>query len=510
MLAAEATPPSFHVVMMLAHMPLFRAEHHRRDGRAVRALHAAIAAPGSDPARAWEARAAEPGARRPAAAPQRGRRRRRLLALLARADGTAGIPAAQRELVQAVRAVPRGSRPEGVWHPHKGMDIVPRSTNPYAWPTYPLEPARGRGALERLHLPSRAHRATRRPPHRDRLTTPQHERVPRRGGSRSTRSFPRACGAYATSTPRLGGRGGATGRNRGRPDAPPVLLVHGWGASIYMWRDWFARLAAAGYRVVALDLPGHGLSDKPSEEGRYRLASRRRTVREVIAIARLRRPHVVAQSMGGTIALELAVRPRSRHRTTRADQPGVLRPRVPRSLPSRAAREPEGRRSDGWRDSSAALGWVVERARRRVYGDNRVDHGGRHRSVLGTVAVPRADAGDATAAARVHVGPSDSVGDGAAAARAQQPPTSPRARRSRYARPAGSRGATTRRRCARRARRSRSTRPSAAGHAVNEERPGEVLARDGVPPAQLYGPRARDASLPSRRAGSGRRQPARG
>jgi hypothetical protein len=30
---------------------------------------------------------------------------------------------------------------EGVWHPHKGMDIVPRSTNPHAWPTYPLEPA---------------------------------------------------------------------------------------------------------------------------------------------------------------------------------------------------------------------------------------------------------------------------------------------------------------------------------------------------------------------------------
>src|SRR4029079_19410775 len=29
MLAAEAAPPSFYAVMMLAHMPLFRAEHHR-------------------------------------------------------------------------------------------------------------------------------------------------------------------------------------------------------------------------------------------------------------------------------------------------------------------------------------------------------------------------------------------------------------------------------------------------------------------------------------------------
>jgi pimeloyl-ACP methyl ester carboxylesterase len=93
----------------------------------------------------------------------------------------------------------------------------------------------------------------------------------------------------------------------GEKGAQPVLLIHGWGASIYMWRAWFAPLAAAGYRVVALDLPGHGLSDKPSDEGRYRLDSLTSTVREVIARRRLRRPHVVAQSMGGTIALELAV-----------------------------------------------------------------------------------------------------------------------------------------------------------------------------------------------------------
>jgi hypothetical protein len=29
---------------------------------------------------------------------------------------------------------------EGVWHPHKGMDAVPPSSNPYAWAAYPLEP----------------------------------------------------------------------------------------------------------------------------------------------------------------------------------------------------------------------------------------------------------------------------------------------------------------------------------------------------------------------------------
>jgi len=150
----------------------------------------------------------------------------------------------------------------------------------------------------------------------------------------------------------------------GSRGAPPVLLVHGWGASIYMWRSWFAPMAAAGYHVVALDLPGHGLSDKPSDEGRYRLESLVSSVREVIAHMRLRRPHVVAQSMGGTIALELAVsgdpaigrlvlvnpacfgNVKSLPLARRAS-PKVVEPVLARLVPR----------------------WVVARGHRRVYGD---------------------------------------------------------------------------------------------------------------------------------------------
>ena len=150
----------------------------------------------------------------------------------------------------------------------------------------------------------------------------------------------------------------------GARGAPPVLLVHGWGASIYMWRDWFAPLAAAGYRVVALDLPGHGLSDKPSDTGRYRLESLVSVLRDVIEMAELRRPHVVAQSRGGTIALELAtsgdpalgrlvlVNPacfghvRILPLAQRAS-PKVVEPMLARLVPR----------------------WVVDRAHRRVYGD---------------------------------------------------------------------------------------------------------------------------------------------
>lgn len=93
----------------------------------------------------------------------------------------------------------------------------------------------------------------------------------------------------------------------GDPSAPPVLLLHGWGASIYMWRAWFVPLAAAGRRAVAVDLPGHGLSDKPTEPSAYRLEQLVAVVHELLDRERWAAVDVVAQSMAGTVALELAL-----------------------------------------------------------------------------------------------------------------------------------------------------------------------------------------------------------
>jgi pimeloyl-ACP methyl ester carboxylesterase len=92
----------------------------------------------------------------------------------------------------------------------------------------------------------------------------------------------------------------------GDEQAPPVLLLHGWAASVYMWRAWFAPLAAAGFRAVAVDLPGHGLSDKPDDAADYRLEAQVAVIRALLDVERLDGAHIVAQSMAGTIALELA------------------------------------------------------------------------------------------------------------------------------------------------------------------------------------------------------------
>ena len=94
----------------------------------------------------------------------------------------------------------------------------------------------------------------------------------------------------------------------GAADAPPVVLLHGWGASIYMWRDWFAPLAAAGFRAIAVDLPGHGLSTKPDAPSAYSVDGQVAMLRELLVSERLSGARLVAQSMGASIALELAMR----------------------------------------------------------------------------------------------------------------------------------------------------------------------------------------------------------
>jgi pimeloyl-ACP methyl ester carboxylesterase len=47
----------------------------------------------------------------------------------------------------------------------------------------------------------------------------------------------------------------------GPPDAPAVLLAHGWGGHAAQMRGFVPRLLAEGFRVIAYDQPAHGLSE---------------------------------------------------------------------------------------------------------------------------------------------------------------------------------------------------------------------------------------------------------
>ncbi|MDQ6886915.1 MAG: alpha/beta hydrolase [Gemmatimonadota bacterium] len=92
----------------------------------------------------------------------------------------------------------------------------------------------------------------------------------------------------------------------GRKDARPVLLVHGWGGTSYTWRKQLPALAAAGFHPIAVDLKGHGLSDKPHDPAEYRLEALVAHLRDVMDALGLARAPIVAQSLGGRISLELA------------------------------------------------------------------------------------------------------------------------------------------------------------------------------------------------------------
>ena len=50
----------------------------------------------------------------------------------------------------------------------------------------------------------------------------------------------------------------------GDASKPTILLIHGYTASLYVWKTAAPMLADAGFHVVALDLLGFGYSEKPS------------------------------------------------------------------------------------------------------------------------------------------------------------------------------------------------------------------------------------------------------
>jgi pimeloyl-ACP methyl ester carboxylesterase len=97
----------------------------------------------------------------------------------------------------------------------------------------------------------------------------------------------------------------------GPEQGTPVVLLHGWAVSAYLWRHTLPALAAAGFRACAVDLPGHGLSDAPSAKGDYTVdafATRCALLLDALGFAA---PRIVAQSLGGRIAAELALRGRA-------------------------------------------------------------------------------------------------------------------------------------------------------------------------------------------------------
>jgi pimeloyl-ACP methyl ester carboxylesterase len=90
----------------------------------------------------------------------------------------------------------------------------------------------------------------------------------------------------------------------GRGD-PPMLFVHCWTCDHTFLAPQFEHFSRA-HRVVAVDLRGHGESDKPEQD--YTVAGFADDLVWLCGRLELTKPVIVGHSMGGNIALELAAR----------------------------------------------------------------------------------------------------------------------------------------------------------------------------------------------------------
>ncbi len=86
------------------------------------------------------------------------------------------------------------------------------------------------------------------------------------------------------------------------PESPPILLIHGAGGSHLYWPPDIRRLN--GFRVIALDLPGHGKSEGI---GRQSIRDYVDAVQGFMDAIDMPAAVIVGHSMGSAIALQLAL-----------------------------------------------------------------------------------------------------------------------------------------------------------------------------------------------------------
>jgi pimeloyl-ACP methyl ester carboxylesterase len=107
---------------------------------------------------------------------------------------------------------------------------------------------------------------------------------------------------------------------------PPLVLVHGLGSSAAVEFYYNLEPLAADHRVFAVDLPGFGRSDKPVLE--YTIELFVKAVNDLMASEGVERAAVIGVSMGGRVALGLALEsPEKVERLVLVDALGVGTPR---------------------------------------------------------------------------------------------------------------------------------------------------------------------------------------
>lgn len=93
----------------------------------------------------------------------------------------------------------------------------------------------------------------------------------------------------------------------GPESAEPVVLIHGFGASTYAWRQVIPELAGS-FRVIALDLNGFGYTQRPRAAESYTREGQIRLILGVLDELGIEKAHFVGHSYGGALTLWIASR----------------------------------------------------------------------------------------------------------------------------------------------------------------------------------------------------------
>ncbi len=80
-----------------------------------------------------------------------------------------------------------------------------------------------------------------------------------------------------------------------------LVFLHGYLETLYVWDD-FIKTLPESLRIIAIDLPGHGLSGSNKDENS--IAFMADVVKSVLDLCRIESAYVVGHSMGGYVAIE--------------------------------------------------------------------------------------------------------------------------------------------------------------------------------------------------------------
>jgi pimeloyl-ACP methyl ester carboxylesterase len=125
---------------------------------------------------------------------------------------------------------------------------------------------------------------------------------------------------------------------------PAVVFIHGAsaGSSAEVWNDFFEPLAGAGYRPIAYDQPGYGLTDNPTD---FTNSYRAGFITKLMDTLAIDRATLVGHSQGGGFVLQTALEQPHRVAAVAVVSSGPLLPPLPDAGNGEAPERTPGSRS---------------------------------------------------------------------------------------------------------------------------------------------------------------------